>query len=273
MGVPILRAGRVLGVLVDPEPHAPAIQRGRDRDARDRRHGAGRTGGRAASWSARRNCGPATASRCCRCGSMASRFCPGLARGHRRAAPGDPAAAAAGGGGPGARGGAPDRARSTEMHTSIDTLLSAGDIAGQGEHFEVLETYRLFAAGPGLAQPHDGGGADRASPRKRRCRRCRTTPAPACATSPTPICASGWPISTISPTACCGICWAPTCRALRRLPDEAIVVARSMGPAELLDYDRNAAEGPGAGGRLAERPCRDRRARARHSRARPLRRI
>ena len=45
-----------------PEPHPPAIHRGRDRDAADRRHGAGRAGRRAASWSARTSCAPATAS-------------------------------------------------------------------------------------------------------------------------------------------------------------------------------------------------------------------
>ena len=36
-----------------------------------------------------------------------------------------------------------------EMQSSIDELLSAGDIAGHGEHFEVLETYRLFAQDQG----------------------------------------------------------------------------------------------------------------------------
>jgi phosphotransferase system enzyme I (PtsP) len=38
-GVPIVRAGRVLGVLVGAEPHAPPLRRRRDRDAADHRHG------------------------------------------------------------------------------------------------------------------------------------------------------------------------------------------------------------------------------------------
>ena len=48
----------------------------------------------------------------------------------------------------------------------------------------------------------------------------------------------------------------------RRLPDESILVARGMGPAELLDYDAPA-RAAGARGGLADGACRDRRARAR----------
>ena len=57
--------------------------------------------------------------------------------------------------------------------------------------------------------------------------------------------------------------------AAAELPEEFILVARSMGPAELLDYDRRRLQGAGAGGGLARRPCRDRGARARHSGRRP----
>ncbi len=46
MGVPILRAGRVLGVLVVQNRTRRALHRGRDRGAADHRHGAGRAGRR-----------------------------------------------------------------------------------------------------------------------------------------------------------------------------------------------------------------------------------
>ena len=55
------------------------------------------------------------------------------------------------------------------------------------------------------------------------------------------------------------------------LPEEAIVVARNLGPADLLEYDRAQAAGDGAGGRLEDRACGDRRARDRRSDARPHR--
>ena len=53
------------------------------------------------------------------------------------------------------------------------------------------------------------------------------------------------------------------------LPEDMIVIARDMGPAELLDYDRARLRGAGARGRLGAEPRRDRGARARHSGRRP----
>ena len=49
------------------------------------------------------------------------------------------------------------------------------------------------------------------------------------------------------------------------LPENAILVARSMSPAALLDYDRSRLRGAGAGGSGRGEPCRHRRARARRS--------
>ena len=48
------------------------------------------------------------------------------------------------------------------------------------------------------------------------------------------------------------------------LPDNAIIVARSMGPAALLDYDRSKTPRPGARRRRRAEPCGDRRALAGH---------
>ena len=78
-----------------------------------------------------------------------------------------------------------------------------------------------------------------ASPPRRRSSACRTTRAPSCSARPTPICATGCTISTISPTACCTSSPARASSLLPEdLPENAILVARSMGPAALLDYDR-----------------------------------
>ena len=49
------------------------------------------------------------------------------------------------------------------------------------------------------------------------------------------------------------------------LPQNAIVVARNMGPAELLDYDRTQAARRGARRSRGEQPCRHRGARARRA--------
>ena len=53
-----------------------------------------------------------------------------------------------------------------------------------------------------------------------------------------------------------------------QLPDNAILVARSMGPAALLDYDRRKLRGLHPRGRRPDLACRDRGARARHRRGR-----
>ena len=70
-GVPILRAGRVLGVLVVQNRTQPPLRRGRDRDAADHRHGAGRDGGGGSHRQPERACSRSTASACCRCASTA----------------------------------------------------------------------------------------------------------------------------------------------------------------------------------------------------------
>ena len=60
----------------------------------------------------------------------------------------------------------------------------------------------------------------------------------------------------------------PHGRRRRRCRENAIIVARTMGPAALLDYDRDAAARPRARGGRADQPCRHRRPRARHRRRR-----
>ena len=65
-----------------------------------------------------------------------------------------------------------------------------------------------------------------------------------CSARPIPICASGCTISTTSPTGCCTSSPARATSPTRaELPENAIIVARTMGPAALLDYDRTKLRG------------------------------
>ena len=76
MGVPILRGGRVLGVLVVQNRTPAPLHRGGGRDPRDHRHGARRAGGRRRAGGARTSCSPPRASACCRRASKACRSTP-----------------------------------------------------------------------------------------------------------------------------------------------------------------------------------------------------
>ncbi len=67
MGVPVLRSGRVLGVLVVQNKHAPPLHRGRGRDARRPSPWWWRSLSPAANWSASEElCAGRPASACCR---------------------------------------------------------------------------------------------------------------------------------------------------------------------------------------------------------------
>ena len=89
----------------------------------------------------------------------------------------------------------------------------------------------------GLGPAH--GGLDRQRPRRRGRGREGAVghPRPHVARRPTPTSASGCTTSTTSPTACSGSSPATSATA-RELPEDAILVARNIGPGELLDYGR-----------------------------------
>lgn len=123
-----------------------------------------------------------------------------------------------------------------DLHSSIDRLLSSGDL-GQGEHFEVLETYRLFARDQGwrtrmIEAVQSGLTAEAAVQKVQNDTRARmrdvTDPYLRERLSDLDDLANRLLRHLLGAEA----------PAARRLPEEAIVVARSMGPAELLDYDR-----------------------------------
>ena len=130
-----------------------------------------------------------------------------------------------------------------EVRASIDELIERGDVAHHGEHREVLETFRMFAHDQGWLRrmreavalgPHRGGRG-----RARAVGQPRPDAAPDRSLSAR---AAARPRRPRQPPA------APARRPRhggdrRRLPENAILVARSMGPAALLDYDRSRLRG------------------------------
>ena len=155
------------------------------------------------------------------------------------------------------------------LRLSIDDMLERRDVAFEGEHREVLEAYRMFANDRGWVRRleeavRNGLTAEAAVEKVQSDMRARmlhmTDPYLRERMSDFDDLAN---------------------RLLRQLmgrgpddvaaslPKDAIIVARSMGAAELLDYPRDKLRGAGAGGRRRHQPCRHRRARHGHSGRRP----
>jgi phosphotransferase system enzyme I (PtsP) len=129
-----------------------------------------------------------------------------------------------------------------EMQSSIDTLLSAGDIAGHGEHFEVLETYRLFAQDQGwrnrmMEAVQSGLTAEAAVQKVQNDTRARMREV-----TDAYLRERLADLDDLANRLLRHLLGADVPSA-RRLPEEAIVVARTMGPADLLDYDRTHLKG------------------------------
>jgi len=129
-----------------------------------------------------------------------------------------------------------------EMQSSIDQMLSAGDLAAHGEHFDVLETYRLFAQDQGwrnrmMEAVQSGLTAEAAVQKVQNDTRARMREV-----TDLYLRERLADLDDLANRLLRHLLGAdlPT---LRRLPEEAIVVARTMGPAELLDYDRNRLKG------------------------------
>ncbi|HWA49412.1 MAG TPA: phosphoenolpyruvate--protein phosphotransferase [Dongiaceae bacterium] len=129
-----------------------------------------------------------------------------------------------------------------ELHSSIDQLLNAGDLGAQGEHFEVLETYRLFARDQGwrsrmMEAVQSGLTAEAAVQKVQNDTRARMRDV-----SDPYLRERLSDLDDLANRLLRHLLGADA-PGMRRLPDEAIVVARSMGPAELLDYDRTRLKG------------------------------
>src|SRR5216683_2629215 len=123
------------------------------------------------------------------------------------------------------------------MQSAIDELLAASDIASSGEHRDILETYRMFAADRGWLQRmtdavHSGLTAEAAVQKVQDETRARMG-----------LVSDPYLRERLADLEDLGNrlqqhLTGHHIAAAVELPPEFILVARSMGPAELLDYDR-----------------------------------
>ena len=129
------------------------------------------------------------------------------------------------------------------LRVVIDAMLDRRDLAGPGEHREVLESYRLFAHDSGWIRRlreaiGQGLTAEAAVERVRNETRARMLRQPD----------SFWrerfkDLDDLSDRLLRMLSGRPDTAASDNLPEDTILVARNMGPAELLDYDRNRLRG------------------------------
>lgn len=124
------------------------------------------------------------------------------------------------------------------MQASIDELVELTSAAGHGEHREILETYRMFAADRGwLARLRDaadaGLTAEAAVLRVQDETRARLMQA-----SDPYIRERLHDVEDLANRLLQHLAGKTSEAAATALPDDVVLVARTMGPAELLDYDR-----------------------------------
>ncbi len=134
--------------------------------------------------------------------------------------------------------------RSVEaMQSAIDELLAASDVAPDGEHRDILETYRMFAADHGwvhrIAEAVKNGlTAEAAVQKVQSDMRVRMNQA----TDPY-LRERLADLEDLTNRLQQHLAGRPLTAAAAELPDEFILIARIMGPAELLDYDRKRLKG------------------------------
>ena len=128
------------------------------------------------------------------------------------------------------------------MRVSIDAMLDHGDMAGGSDHREILETYRMFANDRGWVNRlseaiANGLSAEAAVERVQndtRARMLRQTD---------PYIRDRLHDLDDLANRLLRVLTNTNQPAQRELPDNAILVARNMGPAELLEYDRKKLRG------------------------------
>jgi phosphotransferase system enzyme I (PtsP) len=130
-----------------------------------------------------------------------------------------------------------------EMQSAIDALLAASDVADGGEHRDILETYRMFAADRGwLARIREavrsGLTAEAAVQKVQDDNRARMNQV-----SDPYLRERLADLEDLANRLQQHLGGSMTTVAAADLPDEFILIARSMGPAELLDYDRRRLKG------------------------------
>ena len=130
-----------------------------------------------------------------------------------------------------------------ELTGQIDDMMERGDLARAGEHHEVLEAFRMFAHDHGWRRRLDealatGLTAEAAVQRVRNDTRARMM------RMPDPRFRDRLhDIDDLSNRLLRFLSGGTETAATGNLPEDAIVFARTMGPAELLDYDRQRLRG------------------------------
>ncbi|MGH6736767.1 MAG: phosphoenolpyruvate--protein phosphotransferase [Methyloceanibacter sp.] len=130
-----------------------------------------------------------------------------------------------------------------ELTGAIDEMMERGDLARAGEHREVLEAFRMFAHDHGWRRRLDealatGLTAEAAVQRVRNDTRARMLRMPDARFRD-----RLHDIDDLSNRLLRLLSGGSETAAMGNLPEDAIVVARTMGPAELLDYDRQRLRG------------------------------
>jgi phosphotransferase system, enzyme I, PtsP len=131
----------------------------------------------------------------------------------------------------------------TSMQKAIEELLAASDIAGGGEHRDILETYRMFAADRGwLARMREavrsGLTAEAAVQKVQDDNLVRMNQI-----ADPYLRERLADLEDLANRLLQHLTGHKPTAAAEDLPEEFILVARSMGPAELLDYDRRRLKG------------------------------
>ena len=130
------------------------------------------------------------------------------------------------------------RAALSSMQSAIDAMLAESDVARGGEHREILETYRMFAADRGwiqrMREAVSGGlTAEAAVTKVQDDTRVRMSQIP-----DRYLRERLHDFEDLTNRLLQHLAGNPATSALAELPEEFVLVARSLGPAELLDYDR-----------------------------------
>ena len=150
------------------------------------------------------------------------------------------------------------------MRSDLDVLLERGEVADGGEHRDVLEAYRMFAYDRGWEHRLEdavrtGLAAEAAVERVQSDTRARMLRI----TDPY-LRERLHDLDDLANRLMRQLTGQEHAPARERLPENAVLVARSMGPAALLDYDRRRLRGLILEEGGPDLPRRDRRARARH---------
>jgi len=129
-----------------------------------------------------------------------------------------------------------------QLNANLDLLFEASDLGSEGEHRDVLETYRMFAADRGWAARIEeaissGLTAEAAVQRVQTDMRRRMQ------AIADPYLRERMHDFDDLANRLLSLLTGDENEQTRSLPEEAIVIARTMGPAELLEYDRERLRG------------------------------